>query len=225
MINPMHRTKPGFSLIELVIAIAILAIPIAAVTVLLSGSSRAWKKIYDDANGENRLDSLAVMTSLQHMGRQANIVNYTVYTIKKGAFTIAVPPTGKDVAEGQAVEFRYWIEPFDPKNPPADTFEFSNTGDGYALYYLDNKTLKLDLGRVVDNIGAINSNSRQTAKLDSTQTLCNNIDTSKSTAIFSHLTSGGQGGGCINTNFTLKDAQGKTIEIKFATLLREAWPR
>lgn len=223
--HPIHRTKPGFSLIELIIAIAIVAIPLAAVTVLLSGSSRAWKKIYDDANREIRLDSLAAMTSLQHMGRQANIVNYTVYTIKNGGFAPAVPLSGEDVAEGQAVEFRYWRNTFDPANPPADIFEYANTGDGYALYYLDNKTLKLDLGRVVNNIGAVNNNARQTANLDSTQTLSKNVDTSKSTAIFSHLTSGGQGAGCINTNLTLKDDTDKSIEIKFATLLRAAWPR
>jgi prepilin-type N-terminal cleavage/methylation domain-containing protein len=225
MRDPAYRTRPGFSLIELIIAIAILAIPIAAVTVLLSGSSRAWKKIYDDANSEIRLDSLATMTSLQHMGRQANIVNYTVYTINNGAFTPAVPLSGEDVAEGQAVEFRYWRNAFDPANPPSDVFEFANTGDGYALYYLDNKTLKLDLGRIVNGVGAINNNSRQTANLDSTQILSENVDTSETTAIFSHQTSGGQGSGCINTNLTLTNDAGKSIEVKFATLLRAAWPR
>jgi hypothetical protein len=220
-----RQTKPGFSLIELIIAIAILIIPIAAVTVLLSGSSRAWEKIYDDANGEIRLDSLATMTSLQHMGRQSNIINYTIYTVKNGSYIPAVPLTGKDVAEGQAVEFRYWREAFNSTTPPPNIFDFSNTGDGYALYYLEGKTLKLDLGRVINNIGAVNNNLRQTANLDSTQILSKNIDISKTPAIFNHLTSGGQGSGCINTDLMLTDNTGKSIEIKFATLLREAWPR
>jgi prepilin-type N-terminal cleavage/methylation domain-containing protein len=220
-----YRTRTGFTLIELSIAIAICAIPIVAVTMLLSGSSRSWKTIYDDANSKIRLDSLAVMTSLQHTGRQANLVNYTVYKINNSSFTVAAPLSGEDVAEGQAVEFRYWLSTFDPANPPPDVFEYSNTGDGYALYYLDGDELRLDRGRVVNGIGGIKNGSRQTANIDSSQLLAENVDTSQSPVIFSHIMSGGQGSGCINTNLTLTDDENQTIEIKFATLLREAWPR
>jgi len=223
--RPIRRTQPGFTLMELMIAIAILAIPIAAVTVLLSSSSNAWRKIYDDANSEIRLDSLSVMTSIQKIGRQANVVNYTLYTINNNAFIPAVPQSGSDVAEGQAVEFRYWQDAFDPDNPPSDCFDYSNTGNSYALYYLDGTTVKLDLGRVVNDIGAVHNKVRQTANLDSTLVLAKNIDTSESSVIFNHLTSGGQGSGCVNTNIALRDDEGRTIQVKFATLLRSAWPR
>lgn len=219
------KQQKAFSLIELVYTIAIATIPIIAVTILLSGSSRSWKKIFDDANSAIRSDGLAVMASIQQIGRQANITNYTVYTIKNGVFTPAVPPTGKVTAEGQAVEFRYWKNVFDPNNPPNDVFDYSNTGDAYALYYLDGNTLKLDLGNVVDGIGAVSNKSRETKNLISTQIISKYIDSAKSAAPFNHNISGGNGSGCLNTNLTLKDEQNKSIEIRFATLLRSAWPR
>jgi hypothetical protein len=36
---------------------------------------------------------------------------------------------------------------------------------------------------------------------------------------------GGQGGGCLNTDLSLTDDQGISVNIKFSTLIRSAWPR
>jgi prepilin-type N-terminal cleavage/methylation domain-containing protein len=215
----------GFTLIELLIVVAIIAIPLLAVGILLSGSSRVWRKIYEDTNSPIRQDATAVMMSLQNFGRQSNIVNYQVYKIENGAFLTAVPPSGQSVATGNAVEFRYWEETFNPSNPDADTLEVANTGTNYALYYLDGKELKVDFGRVVNGVGGVSDNSRQTANIISTQTLARDVDLSKTSRLFSHTVVGGQGNGCVNTNLTLTNTQGINIEIKFATMLRSAWPR
>jgi Tfp pilus assembly protein PilV len=217
--------KAGFTIIEVSIAIIIVAIPILAVGVLLSGASRGWQKIYEDTNSSVRQDAAAVMASLQSFGRQANITNYQVYKIQTGSFLTAVPPSGQSVATGNAVEFRYWKETFNPSNPDVDTLEYANTGTNYALYYLDGKELKVDFGRVVNGIGGVSDNSRQTANIISTQTLARDVDLSKTSRLFSHTVVGGKGGGCVNTDLILTDPKGVSVEVMFATMLRSAWPR
>lgn len=217
--------RAGFTLIELAVVIAIAAIPLIALGVLLSGASRSWKRIYDDSRSAARLDSYAAMVSLQRIGRQANLANYTVYRISGSSFVEASPPYGTDSATGQAVEFRYWRDAFNPTDPDIDTLETVNTGTHYALYYLDGKQLKVDFGRVVNGVGAVKNSSRQTANLIETQALSKNVDLSKNINIFNHTMLGGQGSGCVNTDLTLTDEQGVSVNIKFSTLIRSAWPR
>ncbi len=225
--KPDFRTRfpSGFSLIELLVAIAIVAIPLAAVAVLLTGSSRSWQRMYNDTHSQIRQDSLAVMMSIQKSGRQANLTNYSIYTIKNGRYSTATAPSGKTIASGQAVEFRFWQEIFDPDSPASDIFESDNTGTHYALYYLDGSTLKLDIGRVVNGVGGVVNNSRQTANIQSTLVLTKLVDTTANNDLFSHTLSGGQGNGCVNTRITLTDNKKNSIEILFGTLLRSAWPR
>ena len=217
--------RAGFTLIEMAIVVAIAAIPLFAVGVLLSGSSRSWQRIYNDSRSEARLDAYAAMTSLQQIGRQANLVNYTVYRITGASFIKATPPSGINIATGQAVEFRYWQDAFNPANPDVKTIEESNTGTHYALYYLDGKELKVDFGQVVNGVGGVQNNARQTAAVTRTQILSKNVDLSKNINIFNHTMVGGQGGGCLNTDLSLTDDQGISVNIKFSTLIRSAWPR
>jgi prepilin-type N-terminal cleavage/methylation domain-containing protein len=219
-----HRTK-AFSLIELLVVIAIVAIPILAVGVLLSGASRGWEKIYEDTNSQIRQDAMAVMASLQNFGRQANVCNYQVYKINNNVFTVAVPTSGQTAAIGQAVEFYYWQETFNPQNPAANALQPDNTGTHYILYYLSGNELKVDIGRVVNNIGGVSGGSRQTGNIISTQTLARDVDLAKTTRLFSHTVIAGEGNGCINTELTLTNNDPISIEIKFATMLRSTWPR
>jgi len=219
------RTRSGFSLIELLIAIAIIAIPLAAVTALLAGTSRSWQRLYNDTHSQIRQDSLALMTSIQKFGRQSNLTNYTIYTIKNNTFTPATPPSGQSIASGQAVEFRFWQDQFDPEKPAENIFEDDNTGTHYALYYLDGSDLKLDIGRVVNNVGAVANKTRQTVNILNSQVLTQQVDTAANSKLFSHVMSGGQGSGCVNTRIILTAENKESIEILFGTLLRSAWPR
>lgn len=217
--------QTGFTLIELLIVILIAAIPIVAVGILLSGASRGWQKIYNETNGPIRQDAAAVMVSLQTFGRQANILNYQIYTINSGAYGIATAPVGQTIASGRAVEFRYWKTLFDPANPGINELNVDNAGTDYALYYLDKNELKVDFGKVAGGIGGVSSGSRQTGNIMSTQTLAQNVDLVKTSRLFSHTVVAGQGNGCVNTDLTLTNTEGVTIEIMFATMLRSAWPR
>jgi prepilin-type N-terminal cleavage/methylation domain-containing protein len=221
--NRIH-TK-AFSLIELLVAIAIVAIPIAAVGILLSGASRGWERIYEDTNSPIRQDAMAVMASLQNFGRQANVINYQVYEIENDVYTVAVPPNGQTAAIGQAVEFFYWEDKFDPATATNDSLDTDDTGTHYALYYLDGDELKVDFGTVADGVGGVKSGSRVDDHIISTQTLAHDVDLAETTRLFSHSVAAGQGNGCINTELTLTNDEHVTIEIIFATMLRSAWPR
>lgn len=223
-IKTLHRTR-AFSLIELLVVVAIVAIPIVAVGILLSGASRGWEKIYEDTHSPIRQDALAIMASLQNFGRQANVSNYQVYEIENDVYTKAVPPKGQTVTSGQAVEFHYWQDTFNPEDPGDDPLDTGNTGTHYVLYYLEDDQLKVDFGQVVNGIGAISGGSRRTDNLVSTQTLARDVDLGETTRLFSHSVIGEQGNGCINTELTLTNDENISIEIKFATMLRAAWPR
>jgi prepilin-type N-terminal cleavage/methylation domain-containing protein len=219
----IHRNT-GFTLIELLIVIAIIAIPIIAVGTLLSGSARGWQKIYNDTNSDIQQDSAAVLASLQMFGRQANIMNYQVYKIQNNVFTVAIPPNGQTVAVGQAVEFRYWQTTFNPANPGTGLLDSTNTGTNYVLYYLEGTQLKADFGTVINGVGGVTNNARRTTNI-TTLILARNVDLAKTTSLFSHTVVGGVGSGCVNTDLILTNPQNVSIEVKFATMLRSAWPR
>ena len=221
----VRSRRQGFTLIEVVVATLIAAIPLTAISVLLFGASRSWQRIYDDSRSQARLDGYAMMMSFQRFGRQANLSNYKVYRISANSFTEALPLSGEDSAVGQAVEFKYWQDTFDPASADLETIEVYNTGTHYALYYLDGKKLKVDFGRVVNGSGGIKNNSRQTANLIETQIISENVDTSKNINIFNHTMLGGQGSGWVNTGLSLTDEQGMSVEVRFSTLIRSAWPR
>jgi prepilin-type N-terminal cleavage/methylation domain-containing protein len=223
-IKTFHRTR-AFSLIELLVVISIVAIPILAVGVLLSGASRGWEKIYEDTHSPIRQDAMAVMASLQNFGRQANVSNYQIYDINNNVYTKAVPLSGETVASGKAVQFHYWQQSFNPQNPGANALDTDNTGTHYILYYLDGDQLKVDTGLIVNGIGAVSGGSRQTNNIISTQILAQDVDLAKTIRLFSHTVVGGQGNGCINTELTLTNNENISIEIKFATMLRSTWPR
>ena len=215
----------GFTLLEMTLAVALSAIPMLAVGILLSGSSRTWQRIYDDAHSPARQDAFAIMASIQRIGRQANVLNYTIYRINGNAFLPAKPAQGQTTAAGQALELRYWADAFDPQNADSDILEMDNTGTHYALYYLDGRKLMVDYGQVVNATGGVRNNNRNTNNIIATHTLSDNVDIQRNINIFHHMTSGGQGSGCINTDITLSDDDGVTVDVKFSTLIRSAWPR
>lgn len=219
------RTPGGFTLIEIVVTLAILVIPILAVTILAAGGSRSFRQTYNSIHKEIRQDALAAMTAFSTIGRKSNRSNYTVYKIINGVYSVAQPLPNEEVATGSAVEFRYWNEPFDPASPGADTLEASNTGTHYALFYLDGRRLKVDYGPVVNGVGGVAGGARRTSSISQTVTLSEWVDTSRGTEIFSHNVVGGVGMGSIRMDLTLTDNEGESVEVKTSVLPRMNWPR
>ena len=221
--HSLQRTG-GFSLIEMMVVVAIVAIPLLAVGILAAGGSKSFQQTYNSIHKPIKEDAMAAMVAFGAVGRKSNRSNYMVYKITNGVFTEAQPPVGQEIATGQAVEFRYWDQPFDPTNPDPDALEITNTGTHYALFYLDGDELKVDYGTVAGGIGGVQSSARTTATA-STVVLCRNVDLSEGDALFNHTVISGTGMGSVRMNIKLTDDDNESVQIKTSTLLRMNWPR
>lgn len=220
-----RRRCRGVTLMEVVVTMAVAAIPLLAVGTLLVGAQNSWEQCYASVHKPIREDASILTTAFTTVGRKSNRSLYFVYKISNGAFTVATPPNGSTLAEGQAVEFRYWAAGFDESDKTLKVLDTTNTGTDYALFYLDGTILKVDYGKVVGGVGGVAGGQRNKAGTVSTVILAENVDVKTNTKIFSHTVISGAGQGCVRLNATLKDGDGDIVEIKTATLCRVVWPR
>lgn len=225
----MRRSLPsnhlGFTLVEVVVVIALAAILVLSVGVLLAGNARISQNVWLRSQNPLHHDAMAIMASIQSYGRRANLGAYTIYKIQGSAFSKAAPPTGSSIAAGQALEVWYWQDNYNPQTADAGILENSNLGTHYALYYLDGKTLKVDFGAVVNGVGGVENNKRRTSGIQQTQILTEWVNIDKNINIFNHQMNAGKGAGCINTDISLKHSSGAELDVRFSTLLRSLWPR
>ncbi len=220
-----QRSNRGVTLVEVVVTMAVAAIPLLAVGTLLVGAQNSWEQTYAGVHKPIREDASILTTAFATVGRKSNRSLYFVYRINNGAYSVAAVPVGGTLAEGQAVEFRYWADGFDEATVSLKTLETSNTGTHYALFYLDGTTLKVDYGQVIGGVGAVSGGQRNLAGVSSTVILAENVDIQTNDKIFNHTVISGAGQGCVRLNATLKDADGDSVEIKTAVLCRAIWPR
>jgi hypothetical protein len=212
-------------MLEVVVTMAMAAIPLFAVGTLLVGAQNSWQQCYASVHKPIREDATILTTAFTTVGRKSNRSLYFVYQVKNGAFTVATPPVGSTLAQGQAVEFRYWADGFDESSTTLKSLETTNTGTDYALFYLDGTILKVDYGKVVANVGGVSGGQRNQTNKVSTVTLAENVDVKTNDKIFCHTVISGAGQGCVRLNATLKDSDGDSVEIKTASLCRAIWPR
>lgn len=220
-----RRRRRGVTMVEVVVTMAVAALPLLAVGTLLVGAQNSWEQTYASVHKPIREDASILTTAFTTVGRKSNRSLYYVYKVNNGAFTIATPAVGSTLAQGQAVEFRYWADGFDEVSTTLKSLETTNTGTDYALFYLDGTILKVDYGTVVGTVGGVSGGQRNTASVVSTVILAENVDVLTNNKIFSHTVIGGAGQGCVRLNATLKDGDGSRVEIKTATLCRAVWPR
>ena len=222
--------RNGFTLAELMVAIALGCIVMLPVAMLIQSGYRSWHQTYATTNCDSQLDSIATTTSFGTIGRKSNKNDYYVYQVAGGVFTAAPPVNLLDPDEiltGQAVEFRYWSTDLDD-----DMLTPTSFADKYALFYLDNTLpgnvqLKLDLGTSTGGPtgGAINAaGHRVTGTGVSTVTLAKNV----TSVTFSHTkkTPAGGGWGCVRMNLIINDPNdngSKTVSA--ATYIRNVWPQ
>jgi type II secretory pathway pseudopilin PulG len=213
----MQRHNSAFTLIEVVITLAMTAMIIITAGMLIQSGYRSWNRSFRNANSESRLGALDAMTALGAIGRRANSVQYYVYNVTGTTFTQALPVTDpEEVVLGDAVELRYWNGPLQ-----AGYMDPTKTATSYALFYLDNGQLKVDYGDYPP--GAIGAGGhRNTA--NTTVTLASNVAYLR----FSHTTRNlaGDGKGCVRMKLIITDPDtGESKTSIAASMLRNVWPQ
>jgi len=223
--------KNGFTLIEVIMAMAGGFIVMLTVAMLVQSGHTSWRKSYDAANCDSRLDSMSSITAFGSFGRKSNKKDYYVYSVSGTGttFTRLTPVHNPDeILTGQAVEFRYWGTDLE-----ADMLTPTSTADSYALFYLDyaqpgNIKLKLDISDAHHGGAgppAINgAGHRITGAGLNTVTLASHVTSVE----FSHTTidMAGDGKGCVRMKLIINDpADNQTKTFLAATYIRNVWPQ
>jgi hypothetical protein len=209
--------KNGYTLIEVVIAMAAGFMVMLTVGMLVQSGHISWNKSYDAANCDSRLDSLSAVKAFGSFGRKSNKKDYYVYSVSGPIFTRVTPVAQpEEILTGQAVEFRFWSHELD-----VDMLTPSSSTDSYALFYLEDGQLMLDIGNRPP--GAINPAGHKIEAGD-TVVLANHVISVE----FSHTTidMAGDGNGCVRMKMIINDpADGQSKTFLAATYLRNIWPQ
>ena len=223
----IHRKLySGFTLVELMVAMAIALIVALVLAVLLIGGQRSWQQTYDSAHKQIKEDGEVIAITFSTIARKANRLNYTIYNKSGDTFTPALPQTSnpEEVVSGDAVEFRYWDVEFD-KTDSYDLLDVTKTATAYALFYLDDTQLKLDRGSYPPGAVPAGGGLRNTSNATTT-ILAQNVTVDPNIGVFSHTTLSGNGQGSVRINITLTDPDDNdTVEVMTAALMRNIWPR
>ena len=212
-------TRHGFTLIELIIAMAASTIVLLISGVLLESGQKSWARAFSYANSEIQIQALTTTITFGQIGRQSNKLDYRLYNLSGSRFvSVAIPDGPGDVIEGEAVEFRYWTD----EELNSDIMDTSITGNTYALFYLEDDKLMLNTGPYppggVDAAGYLFSGPEGTSSA-----IAKNVVSLK----FSHtaLNLDGKGRGCVRLEMTLRDPENHSLTtVTAATLMRNVWP-
>ena len=221
-----RKFYPGFSLIELMIAMSISSILILVVGVLIVGGINAWRQTYDKAHRQTEEDATAVTMAFGRIGRMSNRSNYVIYNVAGATFTPAVSPTPSQetTVSGDAVEFRYWDVDLDAGDPYG-LMDVTKKATAYALFYLDSGQLKVDYGPYPPGGVPTGGGIRNTSGVN-TIVLARNVSTGPSLGAFSHTMLNGIGKGCVRINVILTDPDsGEQIRVATSVLMRNIWPQ
>jgi prepilin-type N-terminal cleavage/methylation domain-containing protein len=211
--------RRGFTLIEMIMAMAAAFIVMLTTAIIVHSGYRGWNQTYNNANRESRLGALDTMVSLGAIGRKSNKIDYRMYKLVGSSYQRATPLANpEEIVTGDAVEFRYWDTDLtaDLMNPDVNATVF-------ALFYLDNGRLKVNYGPYPP--GGINPGGQRTAGVNiTTTTLAKNV----SSVEFSHTTKNmaGDGKGCVRMRLVITDpTDGSSKTTIAATLMRNVWPQ
>jgi prepilin-type N-terminal cleavage/methylation domain-containing protein len=223
--NKSSSYRCGFTLIEIIIALAASSVVMTVAALLIQSGYRSWNASYKSANGELREGSIEAMTSLGSIGRKSNRMNYNVYTSNGSTFTRAVPVSDpEEIVTGDAVELRYW------KNALQTGYmDPALTATAYALYYVDSNQLKVDIYVPPSSTPsqappAVNAAGHRNTSNITTTVLAKNVIYLK----FSHTTKtlAGDGNGCIRMKMITRDPAGtETKTTMVASMMRNIWPQ
>ena len=118
MIDRTCTGRPGFTLIEMVIAMAIIAVVLLAIGVVTADSQRGWTNTYDHVFSEVNSDGYVAMKKFDAI-------------VRKAASSSIVADNA-----GQWLEVHYYAD------------EDSESTDSYARFYKDGTVLKVKYGPI-----------------------------------------------------------------------------
>jgi hypothetical protein len=214
----LFRGQTGFTLPEMMMAMAASLIVLIVVAILTFSGQRGYSQTYNKNNSDLFIGTIDTTTALGVFGRKSNKTDYRLYKLTSSKYLRAVPVTNpEEVVIGNAVELRYWGSDLNPQ-----FMDSSKTGTAYVLFYLDNNCLKADYGPYPP--GGVDAKGNRIKGNDvTTITLIRNV-----TAVeFSHTTYNmtGDGKGCVRMKLTANDPiTGNPKVILAATLMRNTWP-
>jgi len=195
-----RRLAKGVTLIELVMAGAIMMVPISAILVLLIGGQRYWLESYNLSNRQIEIDGHAAAAIFDRIGKKSDYNDCEISRIIKSK---------QEMVSGEMVEFRYWGN---RRVRFGSGRGQSNKGFGakateYARFYLDRQDDKL----MVDYGSYPYGGSSWSVSIADNVT-----DVEFSRSRFNKI-----GHGSVRMKLTLTDPDdGKMITIMAATLMR-----
>jgi hypothetical protein len=213
-----NLSKSGFTLVEMIMAMAGSLIVMLAVAILTYSGHTSWNRTYNSNNSDLQVGTIGTTAALGIFGRKANKTDYRLYKKNINAYERVVPESEpEEVVVGDAVEFRYWNTEL-----TEEIMNSAQTATAYALFYVENGNLRIDYGPFPP--GSMDTDGhRITGNGITTVTLVRNV-----TAVeFSHTTQtmAGDGKGCIRMKLTATDpVTGNPKVILAATLMRNTWP-
>jgi len=198
-----RKLAKGVTLIELVIAGAIMMIPISAILVLLITGQRNWAAGYNLSNRQIEIDGHAAAAIFERVGRKSDYSDCEISRIIK---------SNREMVSGEMVEFRYWGN---RRVRFGSGRGQSNKGFGaeateYARFYFDRQDGKLMVDYGSYPHGARRSAGRSVSIADNVT----NVEFSRSR--FNKI-----GHGSVRMKLALTDPDdSKMITIMAATLMR-----
>lgn len=220
-----RKFRSGFSLVEMVVAIAAAMITVLVVGVLLVSGVNSWQDTYYKAHRQIEEDATAITVTFGSIGRMSNRSDYVIYSKSGSNFTPVVSgtPSVDTVVSGDAVEFRYWDVPLDTHDTH-DLINVTKTATAYALFYPENGSLKIDYGPYPPGGVPAGGGGKNTPVR--TVTLARNVSTDPNMQVFSHTMLNGAGKGCVRVNAILTDPNdGTKIKVMTSVFMRNTWPR
>jgi len=186
--------RKGATFVELLIAAAISVLPLSAVGILFVGGHQNWHKTLESSNREIEIQGQAATAFFGNIGRKAYVDNCVFHSITESSDSLVA---------GKSVEFRYWTQ---SQRPNSSDLHLVPTE--YALFYLDEKKLKIDYGRFPFYI---NQTSYATA------VIAENVEDVR----FTRPKIGNVLQRCVNMEMMLKDpVNGDVVTVMATTLMR-----
>ena len=209
MRNKGYISARGFTMVELVIAMAINLILVLAVGIVFVSGNKAWQRTFDSAHSNIEEDAQAITIAFGNIGRKSNRINYKLYKKNSNNYIPATSsnPSTEQIVYGDAVEFRYWDVGFDQTDSHS-LLDSTKTATAYAFFYLEGKQFKVDYGPYLPGAVPENGGRKNTTGI-TTVVLTENVSTEDidDNGIFSHTTLNQTGHGSVRLNITLKDPE------------------